>query len=102
LARAKKEPKNKDWVELCEYVKKEILQYDDNMKIPTYLVLKLQGLKKGQHIANNNIKITTKYTFVLDIKLSKMFLLLFCIQFSFSHLFYCEIGDLSSYSQFSN
>ena len=61
MARAKKEPKNKDWVELCEYVKKEILQYDDNMKIPTYLVLKLQGLKKGQHIANNNIETNACY-----------------------------------------
>lgn len=61
MARTKKEPKNKDWIELCEYVKREILQYDDNMKIPTYLVLKLQGLKKGQHIANNNIKNNASY-----------------------------------------
>ena len=56
MARTKNEPKNKEWIELCEYVKKEILQYDDNMKFPTYLALKLQGLKKGQHIANNNIE----------------------------------------------
>lgn len=61
MARAKKEPKNKDWIELCEYVKREILQYDDNMKVPTYLVLKLQGLKKGQHIANNNIESNACY-----------------------------------------
>ena len=56
LARAKKEPKNKEWIDLCEYVKKEILQYDDNMKLPKHLILKLQGLKKGLHIANNNIE----------------------------------------------
>jgi hypothetical protein len=31
------------------------------MKIPKYLVLKLQGLKKGQHIANNNIETSACY-----------------------------------------
>ena len=55
MTRQKAEPKDKEWKELCEYVKKEILQYDDNMKFPKYLALRLQGLKKGQHIANNNI-----------------------------------------------
>ena len=44
----------KQWDELCEYVKKEILGYDDNMKFPKYLALKLQGVKRGNHIANNN------------------------------------------------
>lgn len=52
MARKNKEPKNTEWIELCEYVKKEILQYDDNMKFPTYFALRLQGLKKGQYIAN--------------------------------------------------
>lgn len=61
MARTKNEPKNKEWIELCEYVKKEILQYDENMKFPTYLALKLQGLKKGQHIANNNIESVACY-----------------------------------------
>ena len=56
MARTKKESKDKEWIELCEYVKKEILQYDDNMKFPKYLALKLRGLKKGLHIANNNIE----------------------------------------------
>lgn len=55
MARQTADPKDKEWKELCEYVKKEILQYDDNMKFPKYLALRLQGLKKGQHIANNNI-----------------------------------------------
>lgn len=52
MARKNKEPKNTEWIELCEYVRKEILQYDDNMKFPTYFALRLQGLKKGQYIAN--------------------------------------------------
>lgn len=52
---------NKDWLELCAYVKKEILEYDDNMMFPKYLALKLQGIKKGQHIANNNIQAQAHY-----------------------------------------
>lgn len=51
----------KEWEELCEYVKKEILQYDENMKFPRYLALKLQGLKKGQHIANNSQSVHACY-----------------------------------------
>lgn len=69
-----KEPKNKEWIELCEYVKHEILRYDDNMKTPKYLVLKLQGLKKGQHIANNNIESAAcydDYTLLCAFKLCK-------------------------------
>ena len=61
MARQTKERKDKEWIELCEYVKKEILQYDDNMKFPKYLVLRLQGLKKGQYLANNEIGIQAHY-----------------------------------------
>lgn len=61
MRKTNKKTKNKEWDELCEYVKKEILNYDDNMKFPTYLALKLQGLKKGQHIANNNINKNANY-----------------------------------------
>lgn len=63
MARKKneKESKSQEWNDLCEYVKKQILEYDDRMKFPTYLALKLQGLKKGQYIANNNIKQQAEY-----------------------------------------
>lgn len=72
--RAVKEKDNKDWIELCEYVKKEILEYDDNMMFPKYLALKLQGIKKGQHIANNNIEEQAHYddkTILCTFKLCK-------------------------------
>lgn len=59
--RAVKGKDNKGWLELCEYVKQEILEYDENMKFPQYLALKLQGLKKGKYIANNNIKSQANY-----------------------------------------
>lgn len=63
-----------EWNELCEYVKKEILRYDDNMKFPTYLALRLQGLKKGQAIANNNAQQNACYddkTILLTFKICK-------------------------------
>lgn len=41
-----------EWIELCEYVKKEILEYPDDMKFPKYLALRLRGLTSGQFIAN--------------------------------------------------
>lgn len=66
--------KNPEWHELCTYVKKEILCYDDNMKLPNYMILKLRGLKKGQHIANNNIKANAcydDYTILCAFKLCK-------------------------------
>lgn len=59
--RAVKQREDKDWIELCEYIKKEILEYDDNMMFPKYLALKLRGIKKGQHIANNNIQEQAHY-----------------------------------------
>ncbi len=72
--RAVKEKDNQDWLDLCEYVKHEILEYDDNMMFPKYLALKLQGIKKGQHIANNNIQEQAHYddrTLLYTFKLCK-------------------------------
>ena len=48
-----KKKDNEQWIELCEYVKKEILEYDDNMKFPQYLALKLQGIKHSWEALNN-------------------------------------------------
>ncbi len=72
--------KNKDWLKLCHYVKTEILGYDDNMKFPKLLALRLQGLSKGQFIANKNHSRTANYDFKiiletfkkLKIKISKL------------------------------
>ena len=72
--RTVKDKDNKDWLELCAYVKKEILEYDDNMMFPKYLALKLQGIKKGQHIANNYIQAQAHYddkTLLYTFKLRK-------------------------------
>jgi hypothetical protein len=42
-----------DWNNLYEYVKKEIMEYPDDYKLPKYIVLRLRGLAKGQFLANN-------------------------------------------------
>ena len=69
-----KKEENGQWNELCDYVKKEILEYDDNMKFPQYLALKLQGIKRGEHIANNNHTAKANYddyTILCTFKLCK-------------------------------
>lgn len=50
------EEDKKDWDELYKYVRKEILGYDDNIKLPQFLVLRLKGLLDGKFCANNNNK----------------------------------------------
>ena len=58
-----KKTKQKDWIALCEYVKKEILQYDDDMKLPKFIILRLRGLEKGQFIANKKGKKQASYDY---------------------------------------
>lgn len=48
----------KEWDELYFYVKKEILNYSDNMNLSSYLVLRLKGFKIGNYIAQKNSKIS--------------------------------------------
>lgn len=55
--------KKTTWNELCEYVKTEILEYDENMKFPSYLALRLHGISRGEFIVNNNQKIQANYDF---------------------------------------
>ena len=62
----------KQWNELCEYVKKEILKYGDDTKFPRFLALRLKGLANGQYIVNNNQKLQGKYTFY-EIKITFMY-----------------------------
>ena len=65
----------KDWNELCEYFKKEILGYGDDMKFPKFLALRLKGLQTGNFIVNKNNKLQGNYTFqeiLLTCKYSKL------------------------------
>jgi len=59
----KKEKKDMtDWNNLYDYVKLNILGYND-MNLPKYMVLRLQGLSKGQFMANKSIKPMASYDY---------------------------------------
>lgn len=60
-----KKEEQEQWVSLYEYVKKEILQYEDDKKLPKILILRLKGLRNGKFIANKNTTILGNYTFKL-------------------------------------
>lgn len=58
-----KKQEHKEWLELCEYVFKEILQYDSGIKFPRYLALRLRGLHNGQFMANKKHKPLANYDY---------------------------------------
>lgn len=51
------------WDDLYQYVRKEILMYDQNQAIPSSLVLRLKGLAKGKLMANNAIPNHADYSY---------------------------------------
>lgn len=56
--------KDLDWEELYNYVKIEILKYQDK-KMPKEMVLRLLGLKDGKFYANKNTKKEATYDYKL-------------------------------------
>lgn len=56
--------KNLEWDELYQYVKIDILQYQDK-KMPKEMVLRLLGLKDGKFYANNKVKAEAVYDYKL-------------------------------------
>jgi|AntAceMinimDraft_18_1070375.scaffolds.fasta_scaffold00594_10 hypothetical protein len=58
----KKEEKEQ-FDELYQYVKFNILQYDKNIRVPQYFILRLKGLAQGKFISNKKTKSMGKYTF---------------------------------------
>ncbi len=64
----------KQWDELYEYVKREIMGYDENQSLPRDVVLRLKGLTQGKAMGNNNIKNMANYSYdliLLTFKLNK-------------------------------
>ena len=51
----------KEWNELCEYVKRDILGYDKDIKFPKFLILRLKGLKEGKFIFSLLIELVGEY-----------------------------------------
>ena len=63
-----------NWKELYEYVKKNVLGYDDNQALSKTMVLRLKGLLNNKFISNNNIEDTSNYSYKIVLNTFK-----FCI-----------------------
>lgn len=53
----------KKFKELCEYVKKDIMGYDENQKLTKHMCLRLRGLKDGKFIANKATPTMAHYSY---------------------------------------
>ena len=47
-----KKIEQEQWVELYEYIRKEILGYDKSLQLPRIFILRLKGLREGKFCAN--------------------------------------------------
>lgn len=51
------------WNKLYDYVKKEIMGYDNNQKLSNYMVLRLRGMKDGKFMANKSVESLAHYSY---------------------------------------
>lgn len=63
----------KQWNDLYQYVRKEILLYDENKAIPQNIILRLKGLQQGKLMANNNIDNNANYPFEIILLTFKLY-----------------------------
>jgi hypothetical protein len=58
------EKTNKEkWLELCFWIEKNILGYDENQHMQTRACLSIRGLQKGQVVGNNNAMVNGNYSY---------------------------------------
>ena len=58
-----KKAKNQDFLDLCAWIEKEIMGYDENQKLQTKAVMRLQGLRRGQGYANTKVRANGNYSY---------------------------------------
>ena len=66
MARTKKrmsQQEIEDWEKLYDYVRYNVLGYDDNQSLSRTMVLRLKGLLNNKFMANNNIDDTANYSY---------------------------------------
>lgn len=66
MARTKKHMSKQeiaDWEELYEYVRQNVLGYDENQSLSRPMVYRLKGLLNNKFMANNNLEDTANYSF---------------------------------------
>ena len=59
----KKAKEEKVFRELCDYVAKSIMGYDENQTLSKDMILRLRGLKTGQYMANKNAPSMAHYPY---------------------------------------
>ena len=64
-----------DWNELYDYVRYNVLGYDENQSLSRTMVLRLKGLLSNKFMANNNIDDTANYSYKVVLNT-----FMFCIQ----------------------
>ena len=52
-----------EWDELYQYVRKNIMGYDENQTLPSYVVVRLQGLLKGKYMGSNKTIDNANYSY---------------------------------------
>lgn len=52
-----------NWEKLYKYVKTNILGYDEEQSLPQYIIVRLLGLSRGKHIANNKSVNNANYSY---------------------------------------
>lgn len=57
------EKEKKDWDDVYQYFKKEIMGYDENQSLDRSTTLRLKGLKTGQYIANHKHTALANYPY---------------------------------------
>lgn len=57
------EQEKADWENLYNYVKLNIMGYDENQALSSTMVLRLKGLLTNKFIENNNIESTANYSY---------------------------------------
>ena len=66
MARTKKhmsQQDKEDWENLYEYVRHNVLGYDENQSLSRNMVLRLKGLLNNKFMANNNTDNTANYSY---------------------------------------
>jgi hypothetical protein len=60
---SKKPRKDQEFRDLCDYIKDEIMEYGNEMKLTKQMVLRIKGLAEGKFIANRKTKPLANYSF---------------------------------------
>lgn len=64
IMKLSKEENNQQWKDLCAYIKKNILRYDDKKIFPKAMALRLKGLAQGKEYPNKTFTQIYTYDFI--------------------------------------